>query len=151
MKKFIWLMLIFVLALTMTACGDDPKPVDQGHEDPPVAEDVKVNKIEVDGLPRSLKVGEEFDLTNATVTVTPANATNKEVEWSSYDSSIIKVENGKLVALKEGIVMIETTAKDGSLISTSVTIRVEANLVPELIAPLKQVYNQNECLQQVEY
>ena len=134
-RKLMLILFIAFASLLFVGCGgDEPKP-DDPPVDPPVVEDVKVNKIEVDGLPRSLKVGEEFDLKNATVTVTPANATNKEVEWSSYDSSIIKVENGKLIALKEGIVMIEAAAKDGSLISTSVTIRVEANLVPELIAP----------------
>ena len=47
-------------------------------------------------------------------TVSPDNATNKTVIWSSSDSSVAKVDaNGKVEALKKGTVTITATTEDG--------------------------------------
>ena len=49
-------------------------------------------------------------------TVQPDNATDKTVTWSSSDSAVATVENGKVSALKEGSAVI--TAKAGEKTAT---------------------------------
>ena len=60
-----------------------------------------------------------------TVSVTPTNATNKAITWSSSDAKIAKVDQtGKVTAVSAGKVTIKATAKDGSGKSGSVAITV---------------------------
>ncbi|HFC9121995.1 TPA: Ig domain-containing protein [Enterococcus faecium] len=50
-----------------------------------------------------------------TATVLPANATNKNVTWSSSDSTIATVDTkGKVVAVKEGTTEITVNTVDGN-------------------------------------
>lgn len=57
--------------------------------------------------------------------VTPTNATNKNVSWSSSDVTIAKVDsNGKVTGVSAGKVVIKCTAKDGSKVTASKTITV---------------------------
>ena len=46
--------------------------------------------------------------------VTPENADNKTLTWSSSDKSIVSVENGKLTAKQLGHAVVTATATDGS-------------------------------------
>lgn len=55
----------------------------------------------------------EGDETILTATVTPDNATNKNVTWTSSDESIATVDNGKVTAIKEGATTITATTEDG--------------------------------------
>ncbi len=59
------------------------------------------------------------------VTVSPNNATNKGVIWSSNDTNVVSVDqNGNIKALKEGTAKIRVTAQDGSgkYVEASVTV-----------------------------
>ena len=58
-------------------------------------------------------------------TVTPKTASNKKLKWTSSDSTVVSVTNGKLVALKEGKAVITAQAKDGSKKKTTVTVEVQ--------------------------
>ncbi len=59
------------------------------------------------------------------VTVTPSNAANKAVTWSSSDTTKATVdETGKVTGLKAGEVVITATAKDGSNVKGQKTITV---------------------------
>ncbi len=69
---------------------------------------VPVTSISLDKTALSLAVGETAQLT---ATVSPADATDKTVAWSSSDASVAKVDNGKVTALKSGKATI--TAKCG--------------------------------------
>lgn len=63
--------------------------------------------------------------TRLTATVTPANATNKEVTWSSADNSIATVSaDGVVTGKADGEVEITATANDGSGVSASYTVTV---------------------------
>ena len=57
--------------------------------------------------------------------VSPINATNKNLSWSSSDSSLAKVdETGMVTALSKGKVTITVTANDGSLTSASCVLTI---------------------------
>ena len=84
--------------------------------------EVKVEKITLNETEVGMKKG-------ATVTlkavVTPSNADNKAVKWSSSNAKVATVDqNGKVKALKNGIATIEATAEDGSGVSASCKITV---------------------------
>ncbi|MCQ2094788.1 MAG: leucine-rich repeat protein, partial [Bacteroidaceae bacterium] len=57
-------------------------------------------------------------------TITPSNATNKDVEWSSSDNSIATVDNGIVKAIKVGTVTITAKTTDGSNLSATCNIKV---------------------------
>ena len=75
-------------------------------------EPIAVTGVTLSEKEKILKVGEEFTLT---ATVAPANATNKEVTWTSDKPEIVTVDNnGKVKGVKEGEASITVTTVDGS-------------------------------------
>ncbi len=69
-----------------------------------------------------------------TVTISPTNATNKEVTWSTSKSSVATVDTtGKITAVAEGTATITATAKDGSGKSASCTVTVESTIKAEYV------------------
>lgn len=51
--------------------------------------------------------------------VSPSNATNKSVSWSSDDDTVATVDsNGKVTGVAEGIVNITVTTSDGGFTDT---------------------------------
>ena len=83
---------------------------------------IKVQKISMSGIPEYTYVDDVYTIKT---TITPSNATNKTLEWSSSDNSIATVDqNGKVTALREGTVKITAKATDGSTASTNAIITV---------------------------
>jgi uncharacterized protein YjdB len=79
--------------------------------------------ISLDKTSLDMKTG---DTSNLTATVTPDNATNKTVKWTSSDPSIATVDdNGKVTAVKEGSATITATTQDGSNQSATCTVNVK--------------------------
>ena len=76
---------------------------------------VAVTGVTLDKSTAALKVGESTDLT---ATVSPANATNKNVTWSSDKEAVATVNNGKVTAVSEGTAIIRVTTEDGSKTAT---------------------------------
>ena len=73
---------------------------------------VAVTGVTLDKTELSLKVGETYTL-NATVS--PSDATDKSVTWSSDHSEIAEVsDTGVVTAKSEGVATITVTTKDGS-------------------------------------
>lgn len=68
---------------------------------------IVVSGIQLDKNEVSLYEGESVTLT---ATVSPTDATDKTVTWSSTDNSIAAVDGGKVTAKKEGTVQIKATA-----------------------------------------
>ncbi|MFK2463825.1 Ig domain-containing protein [Bacteroides fragilis] len=77
---------------------------------------VKVNPIKVTGVTlnettKSIEAGKSFTLT---ATVSPENAKDKSIKWSSSDPNIAKVEDGLVTALAKGTCNIIATTNDGN-------------------------------------
>ena len=86
---------------------------------------VKVTDVSVSVPSTSLTVGETVQ---ASVIVSPANATISNVEWSSSNNNVATVtQSGLITALKAGTATIYAKALDGTDVKGSVTITIEHN------------------------
>ena len=83
-------------------------------QDPEVA----VDHVELSANTLSLKTGETGQLT---ATVSPANATHKEVTWTSMNDAVATVENGTVTAVSAGSAVIKATA-GGKTAECTVTV-----------------------------
>lgn len=75
-------------------------------------DDVAVTGVALSSSTLSLQMGGK-ETASLTATVEPEDATNKNVTWSSDNSSVVTVENGNVTALKEGTAKITVTTADG--------------------------------------
>lgn len=80
-----------------------------------VQTNVKVTGISLSNTDLQMKTGDTYNLS---CTITPNNATNKNVEWSSNNSDIVSVENGKLTAKSKGDAIITVKSADTSITAT---------------------------------
>lgn len=89
----------------------------------------KVTGVSLNTDSLSLEVGESETLT---ATITPSNATDQNVTWSSNNESVATVDtSGKVTAIKAGTATITATAADGSGKSASCSVTVKALPEPE--------------------
>lgn len=103
---------------------DEPKP------DDPKPEVKKVTGIELSEHKAELK---KWNRLNLKYTITPEDADNKEVVWTSSDSSVARVDNyGSVLALKDGVATITVTTKDGGFTDTC-EVKVGNGGVPETV------------------
>lgn len=72
---------------------------------------VPVNSITINKTSLSLNVGDSETLI---ATVLPANSSNKDITWSSSNTNIAIVENGKITAKNVGSAIITATTVDGN-------------------------------------
>ncbi len=100
MKKALTLFLLIFLAAMAFGCGgekEDDKPV----VDPPTPteETIEATSIEVTGFKNLIEEGESFTLS---VKVLPADATNKKVKYTSSNSSVATIKDGKVTGISGG-------------------------------------------------
>jgi uncharacterized protein YjdB len=81
---------------------------------------VAVTNVTLDKATLSMKVGESDTLT---ATVTPTNATNQAVTWTSSNEAVATVTNGTVNAVGVGTATITVTTTDGSY-TASCTVTV---------------------------
>lgn len=106
---------------------DKPASEDTGGT-PPAPTTVAVTGVTLDKTTDELTIGDEIVLT---ATVLPANATNKNVNWSSADTGVATVDNsGKVTAVSAGTAVITASTVDGNKTATC-TVTVEAPAVEE--------------------
>ena len=86
------------------------------------AKNVAVTGVTLDKSEVSITVGKTATLT---ATITPSNATNKNVSWTSSDEGVATVENGVVTAVAEGSATITVTTEDGKY-SASCEVTVSA-------------------------
>ena len=94
-----------------------------------VAVKAKVIRVESVSLNKSSLTLTEGDSETLTAVVTPSNATNKGVTWTSSNPSVATVNNGIVKALKAGTATIKvTTADGGKTTECQVTVVVIINV-----------------------
>lgn len=89
--------------------------------------EIKVNKITLNKTTASVTKGKTLQLT---ATVTPSNATKKEVKWSTSNKNVAMVSPSGLVTTKSaGTAIITCTAQDGSGVKATCKITVKNPVV----------------------
>lgn len=87
---------------------------------------VYVSGVSLDKTTATLKDGETVTLV---ATVTPDDADNKAVTWSSSNTAVATVADGKVTAVKEGTATITVTTQDGNKTATcAVTVTCNHNM-----------------------
>ena len=107
MKRILFFFLTaMIICLVSSALAADPVPV----------ESITLNATEL-----SLQAQK-----NASVraTVSPFNASNKNLAWTSSDENVARVIDGRITAVKSGTATITATAQDGSGVSASLQVNV---------------------------
>lgn len=102
----------------------DPENPDTpvGPENP---DEVKVTGISLDKTTATVKKGEKVTLT---ATISPSNATNKALTWTSSDESVATVSGGVVTAVGAGTATITATTKDGGFkAECAVTVTAESS------------------------
>jgi uncharacterized protein YjdB len=82
----------------------------------------------------------EGSVEEVTATVSPDNASNKNVTWKSDDSSVATVSEGKIVAVAPGNTVITVTTADGNKTAT-INVSVSIDMVYRQKKALLALYN----------
>lgn len=123
-KVFTKFITVLILSAGFASCSKDNKdePVNPTPT-PTTPVKIAVTGVSVSKTEISLP---EVSSVEITATVTPENATNKEVAWKSDDSNVATVSNGKVTAVSPGETIITVTTNDGSKTATvKVTVTVD--------------------------
>ena len=87
---------------------------------------VSVQSVVLDKTEVSLVKGQTMTLI---ATISPSDATTKEMIWSTSDEHIVTVDNGNIKAVGVGTATISVTTKDGSKVATcTVTVDKSENI-----------------------
>ena len=95
-------------------------------DDEEVVEIIHVAGITLEPVSTSVKVGETVILQ---AVVSPDNATNQKINWTSSDNSVASVEDGTVTGIKIGNATIVATTEDGGK-TAMCQVSVENNLAP---------------------
>ena len=108
----------------------EPEPEPEPEPDPnPEPEEIKVESIALNIQDITLEVGET---TTLQATITPDNATNKNISWSSENENIASVDdNGEVTAQGAGETTIIVTTEDGKKTATCIVTVTEPEPEPE--------------------
>ena len=133
-KRLFLFSISLLLAMSISGCSplsfnsDGP---DNSHGFP--GESTNINSTAVDGVYLNSDALQMYVGKTATLkaTVTPDTALNKEVTWSSSNTSVATVTNGTISALAVGTSNITVTTNEGSFTATcALTIKEEEEEVP---------------------
>lgn len=87
-------------------------------------EEIAIENISLNKTELNITEGDSYNLI---ATITPSEATNRTLTWSSNNENVAKVEDGKVTGLSEGTAIITVTTKDGNY-STSCRVTVSKKL-----------------------
>ena len=109
--------------------GKDPgtNPGDDDNPETEEPQDIAVTSVSLNKTSLALEIGDGYTLI---ATVSPSNATDKTITWSSTNSSVASVSGGKVTAKSEGATTITATAHNGKTALCTVTVSEPA---PEVI------------------
>ena len=103
MNKKLRIIPFLFAAFMMVACNK--------KSNQPDTRVIHVESVSLNQSSINLTVGDDYTLT---ATVLPDNATNKAVEWTSSNESILKVFNGVVTALDSGDAFVTVKTQDGN-------------------------------------
>lgn len=112
---------------TITVYSDENEEINDKCEITVVDAKVSVTGVKLDKTSLVMTEGEEETLT---VTIEPENADNKNVNWSSTDTKVATVANGKVVAKAEGTADIIVSSAENKDIKATCNITVNAKNIP---------------------
>ena len=92
-------------------------------------QDVAVTSVSVSPTSASVKAGAT---TTLSATVSPSNATNKTVTWTSSNTSVAKVSNGVVTGVAKGTATITATSNNGKTAKATITV-TEDDPTPTLV------------------
>ena len=96
-----------------------------------------VSLITLNVTSKTIDIGDTFKITP---TITPSDAANKAVTWSSNNTSIATVDsNGNVKGLKSGTAVITCKAKDGSNTKASCSVTVKSYEIRHIVYRNQQI------------
>ena len=98
----------------LISVGGDSVDMPDTPEPEPEPEEIKVESVTLNSQNEELEIGE---ITTLVATITPSNATNKNVTWSSDNTDVATVDNGIVTAVGEGTANITVITQDGNKIA----------------------------------
>ena len=114
---------------------------------PPVTEVVKVTKIKITGVSKKIAAGKKIQLT---ASVTPSNASNKAVKWTTSNKKYATVDSkGKVSVKKAGAgrtVTVTATAADGSGVKAAYKIQIKKDTVKSIKLKAKKTVKAGKSL-----
>ena len=126
MKKGLILLPLAIFALSIGACSSTSN--NAGNQTSQGQNAWTVSGVSLNYEKLTMYVGKSATLT---AVIEPDTATNKEVSWSSSDTSVATVKNGTISALKEGTTNITVTTKEGGYTATcALTVIKEEDETP---------------------
>ncbi|WP_293665893.1 Ig-like domain-containing protein [uncultured Parabacteroides sp.] len=125
MNRFLLKGMAAVLTMAVmfgtVSCSDDD------DDSKPVA----VSAVSVSPATATVKVGESVTLS---ATITPSDAAEKTITWTSSDDKVATVDAGKVTGVAEGTATITATTKDGGKTAIStVTVSKDAPASKEVV------------------
>ena len=109
------LLLALPIVFVMSACSPKEEPLPNKPSTPTTE---AVTGVSLNKTSLSLSIYETFKLD---ATVSPSNATDPKITWSSSDASVVAVSNGMIKGLKAGTATITVTA-GGKTATCTVTV-----------------------------
>ena len=132
MKKTVASLIMMLLCFVLASCGggdSGPSSEPPSPSPTPTPSKVAVTGVTLNKSTLALEVGGKETLT---ATVSPSNATNKTVTWSSDKTSVATVSDGTVTAVAAGTATITVTTADGNK-TASCTVTV-TNPSPSKVA-----------------
>ena len=158
MKKAKILLLLASCSLLVTACNTKKTSESGGEGEESssiVTENVEVEGVSISGNGNGVAKGSSIDLM---ADITPANATNKNVTWSSDNPEVASVDQtGRVTGVEFGRTIIRVRTEDGGFTSTykvvvtkngTKVVSLADLIVTAMIIILPKVLKQNQisCL-----
>ena len=119
MRKTFAFLITALLCFAFVSCGGDSgpssEPVTPTPTPIPTPTTIAVTGVSVSKADLVMKVGESEEIS---ATVSPDNASNKNLTWKSDDLTVATVSNGKITAVAPGSTNITATTVDGGKTAT---------------------------------
>ena len=120
-RRLILLPCLALLAMSISSCNVSPN--NPSHGEPSQSQnDTAVNGVSLSYEELTMYKGKSATLK---ATVTPDTATNKEVSWTSSNTSVATVNNGVITAISVGTSVITVKTKEGGYTATCALTVIE--------------------------